>query len=100
MTGLHLLTAPTPMVHRPTEVEVMYFTTATRRSLEAWLAAELGRDHFRMTATHLVIETTQGDSRDVGLGAAVIKRRTRDGYEFYPVEPEVIADCYFAEVLT
>jgi hypothetical protein len=99
MTALHLLTPPAVYRHRPTEVEAMQFTHATRKSLEAWLAAGLGRDRFEMTPSHLVIETAQGDSRDCGLGCWVIRRRTRDGFEFYPVDHEVIADAYdLAEV--
>lgn len=96
MTELVLLQQPARFRHLPTEVTAMQFTAATRFSLREWLAAELGRDRFEMTDTHLVIETAQGDSRDANLGCWVIKRRTRTGFEFYPVEHEVIADSYEA----
>ena len=94
MTTLHLVAVPTRFRHRPTEIDAMRFTPATRGALDAWLGAELGRDHYRMTDTHLVIETTQGDSRDCDLGCWVIRRPTRQGFEFYPVEHEVITDSY------
>lgn len=94
MTELQLVVTPTRLRHRPTEVEAMQFTPANRWSLYAWLSAELGRDHFEMTDVQLVIETTQGDSRYCGLGAWVIKRPTRTGFEFYPVEAEVVEDGY------
>lgn len=92
MTDLQLITGPHRYRHRPTEIEAMQFTAATRQSLEAWLVAELGREHFKMTPAHLIIETTQGD-RDIHLGGWVIKRPLNNAigaFEFYPVEDEVM----------
>lgn len=99
MTELHLVPvlaeAPVRLRHLPTEVDAMRFTPATRWALYRWLAADLGREHFEMTDTHLVIETRQGDSRNAGLGDWAIRRPTRQGFEFYPVEADVVEDSYY-----
>lgn len=109
MTTLQLVATPVLLVHKPTRREGMQFTAATWLSLDAWLAAELGTEHYSMTesGSQLVIHTTQGDSRDCFPGGWVLKRPTRirrdcadcdqagrQGFEFYPVEPEVVADDY------
>ena len=93
MTELQLIAAPILLRHRPTERYGMQFTPANWRSLDAWLAAELGRKHFKMTESHGVIETAQGD-KDFHPSDWILKRRTRQGFEFYPVEDDVKADDY------
>lgn len=88
------MTGPKTYVHKPTRADIWQFTLEDAPAIVRWMAHGGGVFDMSDDLSYVRIETRQGDSRDCHIGDSIVKRPapTPSGFEFYPVEADVMDD--------